>query len=57
MYEVDWNSLKVMDKSKNRVESKVQEAFHIFQRQPQMNRIKVRKEAERGMLFFRRPVR
>ena len=37
-HEVDWNSLKVVDKSKNRAESKVREAFHIFQRQPQMNR-------------------
>ena len=37
-HEVDWNSLKVVDKSKNRAERKVREAFHIFQRQPQMNR-------------------
>ena len=36
-HEVDWNSLKVVDKSKNRAERKVREAFHIFQRQPQMN--------------------
>ena len=37
-HKVDWNSLKVVDKSKNHAEHKVQEASHIFQRQPQMNR-------------------
>ena len=37
-HEVDWNSLKVVENRKNHVECKVQEALHIFQRQPQMNR-------------------
>ena len=37
-HEVDWNSLKVVDKSKNCAKRKVRKPFLTFQRQPQMNR-------------------
>ena len=37
-HEVDWNSLQVVDRARRRTERKVREAFHIYKRQPAMNR-------------------
>ena len=38
LHEVDWNSLQMVDRARRRTERKVREAFHIYKRQPAMNR-------------------
>ena len=35
---IDWNSMKVLDKSTSQTERRVREALHICKRKPVMNR-------------------
>ena len=37
-HEVDWSSLQVLDRAGKKMERKIQEAFHVYQRKPVMNR-------------------
>ena len=37
-HEMDWSSLRVIDRACQQRERKVREAFHIYQRKPQINR-------------------
>ena len=37
-HEVDWSSLQVLDRSGRKIERKIREAFHTYQRKPVMNR-------------------
>ena len=37
-HEVVWSSLKVLDRPGRKMERKIREAFHIYQRKPVMNR-------------------
>ena len=36
--EMDWSTLQVVDRARRQVERRVQEAFHIYKRQPKINR-------------------
>ena len=37
-HEMDWSTLKVVDRARRQVERRVLEAFHIYKRQPKINR-------------------
>ena len=37
-HEVDWSSLQFLDRAGRKMERKIREAFHIYQRKPVMNR-------------------
>ena len=38
MHEMDWSTLQVVDRALRQVERRVREAFHIYKRQPKINR-------------------
>ena len=37
-HEMDWSTLQVVDRARRHVERRVREAFHIYNRQPKINR-------------------
>ena len=37
-HEMDWSTLQVVDRARRQVERRVREAFHIYKRQPKINR-------------------
>ena len=37
-HEMDWSTLQVVDRARRQVKRRVREAFHIYKRQPTINR-------------------